>query len=97
MKYDTWFSEHARIALLALSDAAFEKVSDAIELLSTYPDLGRAYDPYYETAQAPVSLRVMYAGNYGISYTPDHARQIIRVHYVEDQRMDPRTRFSGRL
>lgn len=97
MTYGTWFSDVASQAMLALPDHAFADIDSAVVLLATNPELGRSYDPLYEAARPAQDLHVMYAGNYGIYYTPDHDRRLIRVHFIEDQRMDPTTRFSGRL
>ena len=83
--------------MLTLPDHPFLDVSDGVLLLTRNPELGRVYDPLYEAARPPMELRVIYTGHYGIYYTPDHERKLIRVHFIEDQRMDPASRFSGRL
>ena len=90
-------SPMARGSLLALSDAAFADVSEAIELLRTTPYLGSEYQPAYEAALLPFACRVTYVGNYGIYYTPDDEKRELYVRFIEDQRMDPRRRFQGRL
>ena len=97
MTYGTWLSDLAAAKMLSVSDTVYSKLDDAITLLSSMPELGAVYDPLYEAHKPPIPLRVFYAGHYGIYYTPDHERKLIRVHFIEDQRMDPKTRFTGRL
>ncbi len=97
MKYDAWFSESASETMLSLPDHAFLEVGDVVLLLTDHPELGRSYDPLYPAARSDLPLRVIYAGTYGIYYTPDHQHYLIRVHFIEDQHMNPATRFTGRL
>ena len=87
----------ARNSLLSLSEAAFEQVSGAIDALSTMPMRGRIYEPTYEAAQLPFSCRVLFVGTYGIYYTVFEDVHEVYVRYLEDQRMDPKWRFTGRL
>ena len=37
-----------------------------------------------------------YSGRFGIYYTVDHEAAMVYIHYIEDQRMDPKTRFVHR-
>ena len=97
MTYGTWLSDSAAASMLSLSDSAYNKLDDAISLLSTRPELGAVYDPLYKAHKPPIPPRVFYAGYHGVYYTPVHEHKLIRVHFIEDQRMDPKTRFTGRL
>lgn len=90
-------SESARRSLLTLSDASFARVSSSIERLKTMSQLGRSYEPVYDAARPPFSCRVLYAGHFGLYYTVDEGAHEVYLRYVEDQRMNPRTRFKGRL
>ena len=95
--YDVRIVYPADVSLDAIPDAAFAEVDDRILLLARYPEMGRLYDPLYEAARVDAEMRVIYVGYYGIYYTVDRERQIVRVRFIEDQRMDPETRFTGRL
>ena len=97
MTYGTWLSEFAVTSMLAVSESAYAKLDDAIRLLCSHPGLGVAYDPLYDAAKPPIPVRVLYVENYGIYYTIDDEHRLIRVHFIEDQRMDPNLRFTGRL
>lgn len=84
-------------SLDAIPDLSFVDVDNALLSLATYPERGRLYDPLYEAARPPVPLRVLYVRNYGIYYSVDHESGTVLVRFIEDQRMDPRMRFTGRL
>lgn len=92
-------SELAQEQLLAIpSDAAYLHVKEAIRNLSLFPQMGRVYEPDYEAAVPPVTCRILYAGRYGVYYTGpdgDSPAAPLVVLAVEDERADPKRRFSG--
>lgn len=71
----------------------FRKVDKLLLLLDTVPEIGRVYDPQYEAARLPFSVRVAYAGRYGVYYHVDEAQHTVIVLSIEDQRMNPLNRF----
>lgn len=97
MTCGTWSSDLAAATMLPVSDAAYGKLDDAITLLSSRLELGAAYDPLYEAQKPPIPFRVFCAGCYGICYASDQGHELIRVHFIGDRCMDPKTRFTGRL
>lgn len=68
-------------------------VKHALLSLKVIAEAGHSYDPVYEAALPPVECRVIYAGNYGIYYFIDHYSRVV-ILAIEDQRADPRKRFS---
>ena len=99
MTYDIVLVSPVEQSLDAISNASFAEVDNAIRTLAAFPDRGVAYDPIYEAAPSHIGepLRVLYVRNYGIYYTVDHASHRVYVRFIEDQRMDPKMRFTGRL
>lgn len=72
----------------------FEQAESAVRLLEAIPEIGRCYDANYAAARPPMSVMVVYAGNYGIYYTVEEKAKRVTVRYIEDQRRDPFGRFS---
>ncbi len=76
------------------SERLFEHVDTDIGLLETNPYLGRIYDPVYDAARPDFTCRVFYCEHYGIYYRVDEKLHRIIVFAIEDQRRDPKNRFS---
>ena len=71
------------------------RVNRVLEVLDTVPYIGHRYDPLYDAARLPFEVLVAYAGRYGIHYVVEEELLQVRVYFIEDQRRDPLTRFSG--
>ena len=97
MKYYVELTMGAELSFAALPTQAAERVESMMRSLSASPGLGHMYDPGYPAATPPVPLRVLHVANYGIYYSVDTEREIVTVRFIEDQRMDPDTRFTERL
>ncbi len=76
------------------SERLFEHVDTDIGLLETNPYLGRVYDPVYDAARPDFPCRVLYCEHYGIYYRVDDKLHRIVVFAIEDQRRNPKSRFS---
>lgn len=94
--YEILFADEAYLAYVDLpSDRIFERITHNIELLEYSPLLGHVYDPAYEAKQPPVPCRVLYCEQYGIYYSVDDETETIYILAIEDQRRDPKNRFSS--
>ena len=76
------------------SNADYNEVKRMLRALGIIADAGSVYDPAYEAAKPPVECRVVYAGHYGIYYTSEDPGSPVVVFAIEDQRRNPKTRFS---
>jgi plasmid stabilization system protein ParE len=97
MSFEVVFTETALQAYVAIPDWRIQRVDSTIDALGLAPWVGRVYDPVYEAARPPFEVRVVYADIYGIYYTVDEDASTVVIRFIEDQRMDPATRFVGRL
>lgn len=94
--YEVRLSNNALYVHLNItSETAAQKVEKVLELLQSFPELGHVYEPLYTAAQTPFTMRVIYAGTYGIYYDIDDAAQIVNIDFIEDQRRDPESRFTN--
>ena len=94
--YEILFADEAYLAYVALpSDRLFDRITHSIKLLECSPLLGRIYDPAYEAKRPPVPCRVLYCEHYGIYYTVDDEARALYILAIEDQRRDPKNRFSS--
>lgn len=75
------------------SKTDFAKVDKMLLLLDTVPYIGQVYDPDYPASRPPFSMRMVFAGRYGIFYVVDEAEKQVDVLLIEDQRRDPLNRF----
>lgn len=73
----------------------FQHVDHDLELLESFPDLGRTYDPVYPAAKLPSACRVLYCEHMGMYYRVDTTMRELTVLAIEDQRQDPLNRFSA--
>lgn len=96
-RYSITFTASAAKSYQAIGGTARRKANNALDALAIAPGLGMRYDPYYEAARLPFDVRVVYAGYYGIYYDYDEQKRIIYVRFIEDERMDPLSRFSARI
>lgn len=97
MSYQLRLTQMALRSYTAIPDSQIGRVDETLDAIGGAPWIGRLYDPAYEAARPPFEVRVAYAGNYGIYYTADEDTQTVIVRFIEDQRMDPTPRFTGRL
>lgn len=77
------------------SDDVYRRVGELLNTLGTFPYYGQEYDPYYEAGQPPIPCRVMFCGRYGIYYHVNDESRTVTVLAIEDERRDPRKRFSN--
>ena len=96
-RYEVRLTETSLESYLAIPDARLEKVDAALDALAVFPGVGVAYDPLYPAARPPFEVLVLYADRYGIYYSVDEKAGVVFVRYIEDERMDPKLRFRGRL
>ena len=96
-RYEVHLTETSLESYLAIPDARLEKGDAALDALAVFPGIGVAYDPLYPAARPPFEVSVLYADRYGIYYSTDERAKVVYIRYVEDERMDPRLRFTGRL
>ena len=69
------------------------RIKKMLLLLDTVPYIGQVYDPDYPASRPPFSMRMVFAGRYGIYYVVDEAEKQVYVLFIEDQRRDPLNRF----
>jgi hypothetical protein len=96
-KYEVLLTASAEQSYLAIPDSKIEAVDRLLDVLAIAPDLGAEYDPTYSAARPPFAVRVLYAKPYGVYYSTDPAAGKVYVRHIEDERMNPLTRFKGRL
>lgn len=75
-------------------ERVYRRIGDLIDTLCVFPRYGMEYDPYYPAAQPAVPSRVFYCGHYGVYYCVDDDHRFVTILAVEDERRDPRNRFS---
>lgn len=94
-EYEVQLTDEAVYGLAeVMPDVVYQRVSEMLSVLATFPRYGEEYDPYNEAARPPVPCRVLFVGRYGIYYTIDEERQKVTVLAIEDSRRDPRNRFK---
>ena len=92
---DVVVTQEAQYQLVRIpSNADYNEVKRMLRALGIIADAGSVYDPAYEAAKPPVECRVVYAGHYGIYYTSEDPGSPVVVFALEDQRRNPKTRFS---
>ena len=69
------------------------RIKKMLLLLDTVPYIGQVYDPDYPASRPPFSMRMVFAGRYGIYYVVDETEKQVNVLFIEDQRRDPLNRF----
>ena len=77
------------------SASSFTRVDHDLDLLRSFPELGKKYDPVYDAARPPFDCRVLYCEQYGIYYRVDDDSRRVVVFAIVDQRRNPKTRFDG--
>ena len=83
-----------------LSEITSKRVYDKIDsyrlILARFPEIGRVYDPYYETARPPFPCRFVAVPDtpFALYYTVDNVTKIVTVFYIEHLRSNPKSRFS---
>lgn len=94
--YELLLTDEAFYAYASLpSDSLFARVDHDLDLLRSFPELGKKYDPVYDAARPPFDCRVLYCEQYGIYYRVDDGNRRVVVFAIVDQRRNPKTRFSG--
>ena len=94
---DLAFTAHARDELANLSEAAFGRVLNSLDLLRTSPFLGKVYDPSYDAGFPPFECRVLFVSSTtkAVYYYLDSKSDKVIVFEIGDVRADPMTRFVG--
>lgn len=94
--YEVALTDEAVYAYASIAlDRIYERVGELIGTLAQFPYYGQVYEPYYAAAQLPVPCRVLFCAQYGIYYCVDDATRTVTVLAIEDERRDPRRRFSA--
>lgn len=75
---------------------AYERVDSYRRILSSFPQAGAVYDPYYEASKPPVDCRyITVAGTpFTLYYAINERNKTVDVFSIEHQRMDPRSLFA---
>lgn len=95
-RYTVVLTDEAFYAYSTLQpERLFQHVDHDLELLESFPNLGRTYDPAYPAAQLPFVCRVLYCEHMGIYYRVDATMRELTVLAIEDQRQNPMSRFSA--
>lgn len=76
---------------------AYERVDSYRRILSSFPEAGAVYDPYYETAKPPVECRYITVPGtpFTLYYAVNDCDRTVDVFSIEHQRINPRSLFSG--
>lgn len=77
------------------SERLLKRMTNDIGLLACTPLLGRTYNPAYEAKRPPFPCRVLYCEHYGIYYGVNDDESLVTIFAIEDQRRNPRKRFSS--
>lgn len=94
--YSSVYAESFNDALLALPDAMYARVEHVVDLLESFPHLGRSYDPVYEAALPPIECMQMFVDEtHCVLYymIAERDKQLI-FFYLGDTRQNPLTMFS---
>lgn len=95
-RYELLLTDEAFYAYASLpSDSLFARVDHDLDLLRSFPELGKKYDPEYDAALPPFDCGVLYCGQYGIYCRVDDDSRRVVVFAIVDQRRNPKTRFDG--
>ena len=75
---------------------AYDRVDSYRTILTSFPEVGAVYDPYYEAARPPMECRyVAVPGTpFTLYYAVDERAKTVSVFSIEHQRMNPRSLFS---
>lgn len=96
VKFELVLTDEAFYALTRISsNRLFEHVVSDLEIIETCPDLGKAYDPAYDSYMPPFECQVFFCEHLGIYYCTDKTTAHITVFAIVDQRRDPQKPFSA--
>ena len=99
--YAVIYTEYVRTMLLqeVESKRVYESIDRYRDILQLFPEIGQEYEPQYPAAKPPFPCRFIPVHNtpFTLYYIVEEAGRIIVVFYLEHQRSNPRTRFSGIL
>ena len=75
---------------------AYERVDSYRRILSSFPEAGAVYDPYYETAKPPVECHYITVPGtpFTLYYAVNDCDRTVDVFSIEHQRINPRSLFS---
>lgn len=79
------------------SDSLFARVGCDLDLLRSFPELWKKYDPVYDAAWLPFDCGILYCGQYGVYYHADDSSCCVVVFAITAQRRNPKTRFDLRI
>lgn len=74
----------------------YERVNSYRRILSSFPEAGAVYDPYYEAAKPPVECRYITVPGtpFTLYYAVNEHDKTVNVFSIEHQRINPRSMFS---
>lgn len=95
-RYELLLADEAFCAYVSLpSDSLFARVDYDLDLLRSFSELGKKYDPAYDAARPSFDCGVLCCGQCGIYCRVDDGSRRVVVFVTVDQRRNPKTRFDG--